>query len=1559
MRSAIITHSRLLCILLYFSPYLLLGQASSDYSCIGDAKVKVDGSCQYILDPNEFLTGGPALENLKVFVFDSNPSNREIVECPGTYNYSITNERNVIICWGVIELQDTIAPVPVDTITTFTTLECAQIDKILNNPLTIEPTINGLANPYYLGEIVFQENCSSCNCELTRKFFDQVDFFACDSLPYFARITRIWSASDCNDLISQATQYFDLYRPDFQELVPVEDQRFSTCSPDTITVPVSYPYWIDTFGDTLYVNQLDCNLEVRTETIQSDNCSGNARSWVRYINVFDWCTGTNTTVDSFQIEIGDFSGPAFFGNAQTLDGTNILNGLNNFVLQDSIDHLSQAGLITEMSTGPMNCMSGFLTDIPSLQTQFNFYLEDCSSLQLNFALYSYDNNLAANSWRFSDFNPPPGTNPTSIINIPPGLHSLVIEATDDCGNASSAILFFIVQDKVTPNAKCIPAQTIALDYNSLIAGKPSTQIGIEDIDNGSFDNCALGLQLIRRPVNDLVACIDFWIQAGYDSNGDGDIDERDFIDLNNNQIQDPEEYNWTLEAGTWYTPWSIDLPVSCCDLDQSILVQLRLADQAIHPLTGQDIPNTSFCSSVVEVIDSNTPTLSSLADVALDCSDPVLLDLADGIYTLEANRAQLLRIRDRLGTASIENDGCGRSFLEEQITSNRDQCGFGEIIRTIRLKTNSNGVSTILESLTQTILIKERYDYWIKFPKDITANCSAGVVDSGQLEVVQQNCDLLAIGYQDEYFYAPQTPEACFKIFRTYQVINWCEYDGSSAPVVVSRDWDTWNGTSCSDQYNINPEFPDGNNIPGDQDLYVIVRRNFNDAIPDTVYYDADPNPNNTFPDNPETSNIQEAYWWKVISGPGTPETASYFEAPIICGDQSLPNVWGANIMENFNEPVQTSNTTQRYGSYGYWQYTQHLSILDNVFPVLDISGSSFICSDLNENCETEVQFIFKGEDQCAGSGSIEISVQYDPNKDGSNLLDYTEFLRDTLFTAFFPLGDHQLIINANDNCGNLVQQLFSFTVRDCNGPKPICESGRIVELMNEVEGNDANTIWAQDLVLSDVYDCSGQGPDQNADGQLIVKDYSINRLDDPVVRSQRNLKVDCNDVDEDLIVEIHAWDEYDQHDFCQTIISVRDLQAVCTAANGLIAGIVRTENADMVQNVDVQLSGSGQMLYLTDEAGYYAFEGVEPYGDYTVFPSLNSGFHNGISTLDIILIQKHILGQELLESPYQFIAADVNNSKSISTIDIIQLRKLILNIDIAFEHNSSWRFIAADYTFPNLTNPWQATFPEFISLNNLQDSLTNVDFIGVKIGDVSGNADPQGTRSLENRNGNEVVYLSYLETTLQAGRQYTIPIQAKLAKLQGMQFTLGVDPKMAELVDIQDAALQKNNLAWNSSNQLIAASWIKSDAPFEISAQDTTCFWLKIKAKVNTPLSKILTLNDRITSSEAYQDDQAVALSLIEISNTSQFPSGLEVKQNYPNPFNDLTNLTFQNPEAGLLKVQIIDANGRIIKSLEKFYTAGQHHLQFNKNDFNGPGIYFFKVSNGMMEQTIRMIYF
>jgi hypothetical protein len=42
----------------------------------------------------------------------------------------------------------------------------------------------------------------------------------------------------------------------------------------------------------------------------------------------------------------------------------------------------------------------------------------------------------------------------------------------------------------------------------------------------------------------------------------------------------------------------------------------------------------------------------------------------------------------------------------------------------------------------------------------------------------------------------------------------------------------------------------------------------------------------------------------------------------------------------------------------------------------------------------------------------------------------------------------------------------------------------------------------------------------------------------------------------------------------------------------------------------------------------------------------------NGVSTYDLVLISLHILQVDQLDSPYKVIAADANNSQSVTTLE-------------------------------------------------------------------------------------------------------------------------------------------------------------------------------------------------------------------------------------------------------------------------------------------------------------------
>ncbi|MFN4080312.1 MAG: hypothetical protein ACK4NS_05385 [Saprospiraceae bacterium] len=172
------------------------------------------------------------------------------------------------------------------------------------------------------------------------------------------------------------------------------------------------------------------------------------------------------------------------------------------------------------------------------------------------------------------------------------------------------------------------------------------------------------------------------------------------------------------------------------------------------------------------------------------------------------------------------------------------------------------------------------------------------------------------------------------------------------------------------------------------------------------------------------------------------------------------------------------------------------------------------------------------------------------------------------------------------------------------------------------------------------------------------------------------------------------------------------------------ISGVVRTWKGDPMSDVPVRLSGSATQNTHTNGDGYFQFSNLPAGGDYQIAPELTENPLNGLSTFDIVLIQKHILGQELFDSPWKIIAGDTNSGNTLTPFDIVLIRRLILGIDDAFPGTPSWRFFPKTLTFSNPDNPFaDAPFPSDISISNLSADMNAIDFIGVKIGDVNGSA--------------------------------------------------------------------------------------------------------------------------------------------------------------------------------------------------------------------------------------------
>jgi hypothetical protein len=375
-------------------------------------------------------------------------------------------------------------------------------------------------------------------------------------------------------------------------------------------------------------------------------------------------------------------------------------------------------------------------------------------------------------------------------------------------------------------------------------------------------------------------------------------------------------------------------------------------------------------------------------------------------------------------------------------------------------------------------------------------------------------------------------------------------------------------------------------------------------------------------------------------------------------------------------------------GAGGYWEHEQVLKVEDYSPPEIFCSFGSFM-KITTPDCFGTVTLPPPTVKDC--SPEVEIFVD-SPFGNG-----YGPFQE-------VPLGSYPITYTVSDNCGNLASCSFTLQVVDAKKPTPLCDNGLVVELMQ----TGMVELPASALDEGSYDNCTDQ--------EDLIFSFSPNPNDTTVL-------IDCL-TPAGFSVQMWVFDESGNADYCQTIIFVQDNMDVCPSAPITLAGIVETETGEGVQDVLLSVNHpSGNLTATTISTGTFVFPELEEGEDYTLHASFDADHGNGLTTYDMVLIARHILGVQPLGSPYKIIAADVNRSNTVTTLDLVELRMVVLNHQEAFSNNSSWRFVDAAYAFPNPHNPFEEPFPEAIHYNNFTAGLPPASFIAIKVGDVNGSA--------------------------------------------------------------------------------------------------------------------------------------------------------------------------------------------------------------------------------------------
>ncbi len=612
-------------------------------------------------------------------------------------------------------------------------------------------------------------------------------------------------------------------------------------------------------------------------------------------------------------------------------------------------------------------------------------------------------------------------------------------------------------------------------------------------------------------------------------------------------------------------------------------------------------------------------------------------------------------------------------------------------------------------------------------------------------------------------------------------------------------------------------------------------------------------------------------------------------------------------------------------GNSGIWEYVQIIKVDNNTAPSITSGCDNVQVCSYDDDCgNAEVEGLtITATDDCDGD-NISYSYQIDAFSDGSIDINGTGNVAD----GMYPYGTHTITWTVADQCGNESTCSSTFSISDCKKPTPICINGLSTVIM-PATGEVA--IWASDFD-------SGSSFDNCTASENLLFSFSEDVNNTSIV-------FDCGNIGTN-VVNIWVTDEAGNQDYCETLIVVTDNEGVCGVPSvALIAGnVIRSNSSDPIEEVAVYLNTndpamSNGDMFMTGANGAFAFANLGMYFDYDVKPVKNDDHLKGVTTLDIVKMQKHLLGIEQMTNPFEMIAADANNSQSVTGIDIIQVRQLILGIIDEFPSNDSWRFVSADYIFASPLNPWP--FSETHSYVELEQSFADDSFIGVKVGDVNHSA-VMIAGELEDRNGFESVNFTTKDRTVKAGESFEVEIA--VPALIGFQFSLQLDGLEYEGMQDKTLGFGNEHIA-NPVENVLTLSYNQTER-----SNAGQSFVIQMRATKDGLLSEMLEMNSIITQAEAYGSNDVIFNTALVFENSTieKTDENFILYQNEPNPFKESTAINFFIPDAQDVTISIYDTNGKLIYQHTASYDGGANqHIVRGSNLESASGVLFYKLAS------------
>lgn len=338
--------------------------------------------------------------------------------------------------------------------------------------------------------------------------------------------------------------------------------------------------------------------------------------------------------------------------------------------------------------------------------------------------------------------------------------------------------------------------------------------------------------------------------------------------------------------------------------------------------------------------------------------------------------------------------------------------------------------------------------------------------------------------------------------------------------------------------------------------------------------------------------------------------------------------------------------------------------------------------------------------------------------------------------------------------------------------------------------------------------------------------------------------------------------------------------------------------------------------------------------------------YRNGLSVGDLICIQKHILGLAPLAT-YGLMAADANQSRSVTTYDLAELRKLLFGIYDELPNSPSWQVWSPNCSFPTPAGPFNENLCPGFPVASLPDYESNpIDIAAIKIGDVNGDYDFDGNYlpggALDSQ------HLQMPEIAFKAGEILDVPLYWKTPLATGgIQFALQYDTAVLEFKEFLPNT-------WSHLSEWVVfpdKGSLKYITNFIDYSTADTLAKLRFLAKASGKLTETIFL-DTSSLRPLYYDDCGLSgkiqLGFDATSKAGDLAAIVQALSTNPNPFSEKCTVSLSLERPAMVRVEVRDLAGRLTYSTSYELSPGEHQLDIPAGAVLAGGLAFYRLTIG-----------